>query len=85
MLRYILYALLIWFLYNLVFRVIIPVYRTTRQVKKRFNEMRQQMEENEQQPTFSQPQNTPKKRPDSAKPTGDYIDFEEVKGFKQRH
>ena len=41
-LRVLLYALLIWFLYNLVFHFIIPVYKTTRQVKKKFREMHDQ-------------------------------------------
>jgi hypothetical protein len=76
MLQFILYALLIWFLYNLIFKVILPVYKTTRQVKKRFNEMRQQMEDNQrQQDNTVPPQASPKK----SAPAGDYIDFEDVK------
>lgn len=80
--RIILYALLIWFLYNLVFRFIVPLYRTTRQVKKKFGEMRQHMEEqvSQQEGFKTSPkagQNTQK--PSSPKPAGDYIDFEEVK------
>jgi hypothetical protein len=79
MLRFLLYALLIWFLYNLIFRLIIPVYKTTRQVKKKFREMHEQMEEQQmkQQGFHQQPDNTQKSSP--APRSGDYIDFEEVK------
>ena len=78
--RLLLFAILIWFLYNLVFRFIIPIYRTTRQVKKKFSEMREQMDEKtNQQQGFgnNRAQNAPKSQPPKA--TGDYIDFEEIK------
>ena len=74
MLRVLLYALLIWFLYNLVFRLIIPVYRTTMQVKKKFREM--QEEQNKQEGFNQQPH--PQKS-SSASHSEDYIDFEEIK------
>jgi hypothetical protein len=81
MLKIILYALLAWFLYNLVFRIVLPVYRTTRQVKKRFDEMRDQMEKDttRQQTGYAQQPQQPVKKPDTARPAGDYIDYEEVK------
>jgi hypothetical protein len=76
--RYLLYGLLIWFLYNLIFRLIIPVYKTTRQVKKKFREMHEQMQEEQaKQQGFTQQPNTQKSSP--APRSGDYIDFEEVK------
>lgn len=76
--QFLLYAFLAYILYLLIFRLIIPVYRATRQIKKGFREMQEKMNSQmggespfgpsaPQQPT--QPQ--PKK--------GDYIDFEEVK------
>ena len=72
--RYLLYALLAWFLYNLVFRLIIPVYKTTRQVKKKFREMQ---EEQARQQAYQQPSEATKP---SVKPRNeDYIDFEEIK------
>jgi hypothetical protein len=78
MLRYLLYALLIWFLYNLVFKLIIPLYRTTRQVKKKFREMHQQMEDRGgQQQGFQK--TSPTSKPAASKPADDYIDFEEIK------
>jgi hypothetical protein len=78
MIRFLLYALLIWFLYNLVFRLIIPVYRTTRQVKKKFREMHDQMQQEQarQQGFDSQP--SPQK-PGPRSRNEDYIDFEEIK------
>jgi hypothetical protein len=76
MLNYILYALLVWFLYKLIFHFIIPVYRTTKQVKEKFSQMHQNMQEqmNPRQETSTQPNSSKKPRS-----TGDYIDFEEVK------
>jgi len=78
MLRFLLYALLIWFLYNLVFRFILPVYRTTRQVKQKFREMHNRMQEEQQrQQGFNQPNPEPKSS--TATRNEDYIDFEEIK------
>ncbi|MBN8865402.1 MAG: hypothetical protein J0H92_18655 [Sphingobacteriales bacterium] len=78
--KIILYALLIWFLYNLVFRFIIPIYRASRQMKRQFNQVRERMEEEQrrQQEASSAPGFQESQRP-KAPPAGDYIDFEEVK------
>jgi hypothetical protein len=64
-------------LYKLVFDFIIPVYRTTRRVKKGFREMNERMR---QQAEGFNPQNasTQKPKTEESKP-GEYIDFEEVK------
>jgi hypothetical protein len=79
MLKVLLYGLLIWFLYNLIFRFIIPVYRTTRQMKQKFREMQTQMQDqmNQQQDFTTQAQTAEKSS--SKKPKEDYIDFEEIK------
>ena len=74
--RILLYAFLFYLAYKIVFDIIIPVYRTTRQVKKGFREMNERMNEhmNQQQQTATPEQ--PKKptvRPD------DYIEYEEIK------
>ena len=63
-------------LYKLVFNFIIPIYRTTKQVKKGFREMNERMQQAEGFP----PQNTQAQKPkaEQTKP-GEYIDFEEVK------
>lgn len=76
------YGLLIWFLYNLIFRFILPVYRTSRQVKQQFRQMQEAMQnqarqQQGQQPAPSASSAQPKKQ--SQKPGGDYIDFEEIK------
>jgi len=73
----------LYLLYKLIFDFIIPVTRTTKQVKKQFNEMNNRMQETmrqqqahaQQQTQFQQASKT------SAQKTkdDDYIDFEEVK------
>jgi hypothetical protein len=75
--RVILYAFLAYVLYKIIFDIVIPIYKTTRQFKKGFQEMHNKMNDymNEQQ----QPSSTNNTRPSSQKPAGDYIDFEEVK------
>ena len=76
--QFLLYALLIWFLYNLIFRLIIPVYLASRQVKKKFREMHERMQEEQVRQSEFDAQFT---NPKSSSPShgGDYIDFEEVK------
>ena len=77
--RILLYAFLIYLLYRLIFHFIIPIYKTTKQVKGQFKDMQSRMQEqmNKQEQAFqSAPTNkteTPKEK------VGDYIDFEEVK------
>ena len=79
MLRYLFYAFLVYLAYRLVFHFIIPIYKTTRQVKKQFSEMHGRMEDymsQQQQPN----QQTPSPQPENKKAqAGDYIDFEELK------
>ena len=78
MLRYLFYAFLIYLSYRLVFHFIIPIYKTTKQVKKQFREMHSRMEDqvNQQQAN----QQTAGPQPENKKEvSGDYIDFEEVK------
>ena len=77
--KVLLYGLLAWLLYNLIFRFIIPVYKTTRQVKQKFREMQSQMQDqmNQQQGFPTQTQSAEKATPKKSKE--DYIDFEEIK------
>ena len=79
MLKVLLYGLLAWFLYNLIFRFIIPVYKTTRQMKQKFREMQTQMQDqmNQQQDFTTQTHSAEKSTPKKTKE--DYIDFEEIK------
>lgn len=66
----------LYILYKLVFDFIIPLAKTTRQVKKQFGDMSRQMQEKMNQQaghTYSHATHAPKSKAD------DYIDFEEVK------
>ena len=79
MLRYLLYAFLIYLAYRLIFHFIIPIYKTTKQVKKQFREMHDRMEDHisqHQQGNQSASVPEPEVKKQQA---GDYIDFEEVK------
>ena len=76
MMKIILYVLLIWVVFQFVTKLVIPVYRTTRQIKKGFREMQEKM--NAQQGNdFNQPQQEPAKK--TSPKEGDYIEFEEIK------
>ena len=78
MLRYLFFAFLMYLAYRLVFHFIIPIYKTTRQVKKQFREMHSRMQDNMgQQPPYQQPV-TPATE-NKNQQAGDYIDFEELK------
>ncbi len=69
----------LYLLYKLIFDFIIPVARTTKQVKKQFGEMSAQMQEkmNQQQHAYN---NTSAARQEkTAGKNDDYIEFEEVK------
>ena len=77
MLRYLFYAFLIYLAYRLVFHFIIPVYRTTKQMKKQFRDVHSQMQDHvNQQQSYQQ---NPSPQSEDKKEVGDYIDFEEVK------
>ncbi len=82
MLRIILIALMIYLAYRVIFHLVIPIYRTTKQVKKGFREMQEQM--NEQVRQQQQGQASTKQQDQSSSynkkaPAEDYIDFEEIK------
>jgi len=79
MVRVLLLILLFWFLYNLVFKFIIPVYNTTREMKQKFREMQNRMQDpvNQQQDHSNTTTAAPK--PTSKATREDYIDFEEIK------
>lgn len=69
--------LVVYLLYKLIFDFIVPVYKTTSQVRNRFNEMNQQQQQYQQQRHTSTPA---QKQQDKPKPPAeDYIDFEEIK------
>ena len=63
--------------------VIIPIYRSTKQIKKQFGEMKENMQNMQQGNSNGQSQSPPANPTQSTSATpekeGDYIDFEEVK------
>ena len=76
-LRYILWALLAYFLYKFIFDFIVPLVRTSRQIKKQVNEFQSRMQQQQQE--HVQQQNNFSKKESSTSKADDYIDFEEVK------
>jgi len=76
MLQTILIILGAFILYKLIFDFIIPVYRTTRRIRRQFRDIQQQMHERMRQ---TQPPPPPPQRQTTTKDSADYIDFEEVK------
>ncbi len=80
----IIYILLGYFLFQFVFKFVIPVVRTTRAVKKQFGAMHDRVKEFQQQHTngFNTQQGKAPKQPPKASPKkrdDDYIEFEEMK------
>ena len=78
MLRILLFIVLAFLAYQFIFKFLIPVIRTTRQLKKGFKSMQDRMEELQKQ-QFDQSANPPPKQKPAEKKGGDYIDFEEIK------
>ena len=78
-LRYIIWAIVLYGLFRLIFNVIIPVARVSRQMKGKMREFQDAMHQQQQQ--HHQEFNTHEevKQPAGTKRAGDYIDFEEVK------
>jgi Sec-independent protein translocase protein TatA len=81
---YLLLGILLFVLYNFITGFVVPVVRTTSQVKRQFNAMRQQMEEAQQQ--YQQQAQGPETRQQTKSRgtkgkydmEGEYIPFEEV-------
>lgn len=78
MFKIILYILLAWFLYNLIFRFIIPVYRASRQMRKQFREVQEQFQQAARQQHQPAQHQEASSRP-APQSKGDYIEFEEIK------
>jgi hypothetical protein len=71
----------LYLLYKLIFDFVIPVAKTTKQVKKQFNEMSSRMQENmnQQQQTNNSFSKNTSPVTSSGKKNDDYIEFEEIK------
>jgi hypothetical protein len=77
MFKYILLGFIIYFAYRFLFNFLIPVVRTTRQVKKQFDAVREQQQGFQQQ---TQNRNTSSSSNKATKPNADdYIEFEEIR------
>ena len=77
--RILLELFVLYMLYKLIFDFIIPVYRTTKQVKKQFGDMSAQMQEKMNQQKQAYAHSTSVKQEKTSSPKDDYIEFEEVK------
>jgi hypothetical protein len=68
----------VYLLYLLIFNVIIPIYKASKQMKGTFNDIQQKMKEQQHSQQPSMPKEPVKKSANNS--GGDYIDYEEVKG-----
>jgi hypothetical protein len=68
---------LAYLFYQLLVKFILPVYRTTQQVKRSFRDMQEQMHQSS--PQQEQYHTRPKRAQGEKSAASDYIDFEEVK------
>jgi len=67
---------LLYLLYKLIFDFIIPIYESSKKIKKQFGDVQDKMQNDLKK--FQSNQNPIKNEP-APKKEGDYIDFEEVK------
>jgi hypothetical protein len=67
---------LIYILYQLIFEFIVPVYQSTKKIRKQFGEMQSKMQQDINAANRTQASAQPEPM---VKKEGDYIDFEEVK------
>lgn len=71
-------AIVFYLLYRFVFNFLVPVARTTKHVRQQFRNMQdvqEEMRQRQESQVHPQQPNRPAQKP----PSGDYIDFEEVK------
>ena len=81
MLRYILIAFTIYFAYRFIVNFLIPVVKTTRQVKKQFDSVREQQayQQQAQQPHQQHQAKASPVQKNSKASDSDYLEFEEIK------
>lgn len=77
--KYLLYAFVIYLLYKFIFDLVIPVSKATSQVKDKLREMQEQQSQQHFQQQKPNPARTQQPQAEPEKKGGDYIDFEEVK------
>ncbi|NLR79039.1 DUF4834 family protein [Chitinophaga eiseniae] len=80
MLKFFFSIFIAWLLYKLVFDLLIPGYKVTKQVRRQMSDMQEHMRQQyESQQAGSQQSSAPNPPPPKKVDKGDYIDFEEVK------
>ncbi|MER3499171.1 MAG: hypothetical protein C4308_11335 [Chitinophagaceae bacterium] len=79
MFRILLFIFLAYLAYQFIFRFIIPVARTTREIKKGFRNMQQKMDEFSAQQQNSNSSTHTNSSKTSGEKGGEYIEFEEIK------
>ena len=89
MLKYLFFIFLAFSLYQLVFKIILPIYRTTRQVKRSFREMQERMQAQANGQAYNNGQQyhhvnvnaqaqTQASTGNKGTKPGEYIEFEEI-------
>lgn len=78
MFRFLLYFFLIYLGYQFIFKFLIPIFKTTQQVKRDVRAMHDRMSEMANTQNSATPQGKSQGSTSKA-PVGDYIDFEEIK------
>lgn len=68
-----------YLLYRFVFNFLVPVIRTTRQVKQQFRNMQDAAAPGQQQQQAQQPKNWQDRHSSTKGAADDYIEFEEIK------
>lgn len=81
--KFVLYAILAYLLYQFIFKLVIPVYMASRKIKKGFREMQSKMQDQpfdfsqrQQEDNTAQP---PSPKPELKTKASDYIEYEELK------
>ena len=67
---------MLYLLYKLIFNFIIPVYKTTKQMKSKMQDMQEHIQRQQQQ---QQGATAAAESPKKSVPADDYIEFEEVR------
>ena len=75
MIKLVLELFVLYIIYKFVFELILPVYKTTKHIKKKMNEMNDHLENQQRKNQSFSSSNQDKKNEKS----NDYIDYEEIK------
>lgn len=67
---------LIYLLYKLIFEFVVPLYQSTKKIRRQFSEMQEKMQQDSHNFTSGRQASGPSP---AAKKEGDYIEFEEIK------